>query len=88
MVGMMLHQDASRRVRLEGHGPLDLVPRSSPGSSPGTTLDDASSEVYSAFLVEEEGTVSSFLGLIEPIAAKGLFCSLYCRPRQPLFSHA
>ena len=58
---------------LEGHGPLDLVP----GSGPETTLDDASSEVYSAFLVEEEGTVSSFLGLIETIAAKGLFCSLY-----------
>ena len=27
--------------------------------------------------MEEEGTVSSFLGLIETIAAKGLFCSLY-----------
>ena len=48
-------------------GPLDLV----------VTLDDATSEIYSAFLVEEEGTVSSFLGLIETIAAKGLFCSLY-----------
>ena len=32
---------------------------------------------YSAFLVEEEGTASSFRGLIETIAAKGLFCSLY-----------
>ena len=67
MVGMMLHQDASRHAWLEGHGPLDLV----------VTLDDATSEIYSAFLVEEEGTVSSFLGLIETIAAKGLFCSLY-----------
>ena len=67
MVGMMLHQDASTHVWLFGQGPLDLV----------VTLDDASSEIYSAILVEEEGTVSSFLGLIETIAEKGLFCSLY-----------
>jgi transposase len=67
MVGMMLHQDASRHSWLEGRAPLDLV----------VTLDDATSEIYSAFLVEEEGTVSSFRGLIETIAAKGLFCSLY-----------
>ncbi len=67
MVGMMLHQDASTHVWLLGQGPLDLV----------VTLDDATSEIYSAILVEEEGTVSSFLGLIETIAAKGLFCSLY-----------
>ena len=67
MVGMMLHQDASRYAWLEGCGPLDLV----------VTLDDATGEIYSAFLVEEEGTVSSFLGLIETIAKKGLFCSLY-----------
>jgi hypothetical protein len=40
-------------------------------------MDDATGEVYSAILVEEEGTVSSFLGLIETIADKGLFCSLY-----------
>ena len=64
---MMLHQDASRHAWLEGSGPLDLV----------VTLDDATGEIYSAFLVEEEGTVSSFLGLIETIAKKGLFCSLY-----------
>ena len=67
MVGMMLHQDASRHAWLDGCGPLDLV----------VTLDDATGEIYSAFLVEEEGTVSSFLGLIETIAKKGLFCSLY-----------
>jgi hypothetical protein len=40
-------------------------------------LDDATSEIYSAFLIEEEGTASSFLGLHELIAAKGLFFSLY-----------
>jgi transposase len=67
MVGMMLHQDASTHVWLLGQGPLDLV----------VTLDDATSAIYSAILLEEEGTISSFRGLIETIAAKGLFCSLY-----------
>lgn len=65
--GMLLHQDASRHAWLEGQPPLDLV----------VTLDDATSEVYSAFLVEEEGTASSFRGLAEVVAAKGLFCALY-----------
>ena len=32
---------------------------------------------YSAFLVEEEGTASSFRGLREVVATHGLFCSLY-----------
>ena len=64
---MMLHQDGSTHPWLEGSGPLDLI----------VTLDDASSEIYSAFLVEEEGTASSFSGLLEVIAAKGLPCSLY-----------
>jgi transposase len=67
MVGMMLHQDGSPHAWLNGRAPLDLI----------VTLDDATSEIYSAFLVEEEGTMSSFLGLIETIAAKGLFCSFY-----------
>jgi hypothetical protein len=67
MIGMMLHQDASRHVWLAGSGPLDLV----------VTMDDATNHIYSAILVEEEGTASSFAGLIETIAAKGLFCSLY-----------
>ena len=40
-------------------------------------LDDATSEVFSAYLVEEEGTASVLLGLKEIIAAEGLFCSLY-----------
>jgi transposase len=65
--GMLLHQDASPHVWIEGLGALDLV----------VTMDDATSEITSAFLVEEEGTQSSFKGLIETIQAKGLFCSLY-----------
>ena len=67
MVGMMLHQDASRHAWLADRAPLDLV----------VTLDDATSAIASAVLVEEEGTASSFAGLAETIAAHGLFCSLY-----------
>jgi hypothetical protein len=44
-VGMMLHQDASRFAWLAGQPELDLI----------ETMDDASREIYSAFLVEEEG---------------------------------
>lgn len=38
---------------------------------------DATSEIYSAFFVEEEGTLSSFQGVREVIETKGLFSSLY-----------
>ena len=47
------------------------------GRSISSSLDDATSEIYSAILVEEEGIVSSFDGLIETIGVKGPFCSLY-----------
>ncbi|MGH7024933.1 MAG: ISNCY family transposase [Caulobacteraceae bacterium] len=67
MVGMMLHQDASKHAWIAGLGALDLV----------VTMDDATSEIYSAVLVLEEGTMSTFQGLIETIAGQGLFCSLY-----------
>ncbi len=65
-VGMMLHQDGSSHEWLAGRQ-LDLI----------VTLDDATSEIYSAFLVEEEGTASSFRALLEVFAANGLACSLY-----------
>lgn len=64
--GMMLHQDGSTHEWVPGCQ-WDLI----------ATLDDATSELYSAFFVEEEGTMSSFLGLREVIEAKGLFSSLY-----------
>jgi hypothetical protein len=41
------------------------------------TLDDATSAVYSGFLVAEEGTASSFRARSEVIAEHGLFCELY-----------
>ena len=66
--GMMLHQDASRFAWLPGDGrQYDLV----------VTLDDATSALYSAFLVEEEGTASTFCGLLEVFVAHGLACALY-----------
>ena len=65
--GMMLHQDGSRHDWLTNGSPLDLI----------VTMDDATSTVYSAFLVEEEGTASSFRGLMETFAGKGLPSSLY-----------
>jgi transposase len=68
MAGMMLHQDGSRHAWLPGDArAYDLI----------VTLDDATSAIYSAFLVEEEGTASSFRGLGEVIAGHGLFCTLY-----------
>jgi transposase len=68
LIGMMLHQDASRFAWLAGDQPqYDLV----------VTLDDATSAIYSAFLVEEEGTASSLRGIAEVIDRHGLFCELY-----------
>lgn len=65
--GMMLHQDGSRHEWLAGQPLLDLI----------VTMDDATSTIYSAFLVEEEGTASSLQGLTETFCAHGLPSSLY-----------
>jgi hypothetical protein len=40
-------------------------------------MDDATSEHYSMFFVEEEGTQSSFQGITDVIEAHGVFASLY-----------
>jgi transposase len=40
-------------------------------------LDDATNEIYSAYLVEEEGTLTCMQGLMEVAEHQGLFCSLY-----------
>jgi transposase len=66
--GMLLFQDGSTHRWIAGLGrDLDLV----------VTLDDATGAIYSAILVEEEGTMSSFLGLAETIAEQGLFRAFY-----------
>jgi len=64
--GMMIHQDGSRHEWVVGRA-WDLI----------VTMDDATNEHYSMFLVAEEGTGSSFQGVAEVIRAKGLFCSFY-----------
>jgi transposase len=66
--GMLLFQDGSthRWIALRDCD-LDLI----------VTLDDATGAIHSAILVAQEGTASSFLGLAETIAAKGLFRALY-----------
>ena len=65
--GMLLFQDGSSHPWLDGQPALDLI----------VTMDDANNEVYSAFLVAQEGTDSSFRGLAEVIERHGLFCSFY-----------
>lgn len=64
--GMMLHQDGSTHEWVPGCQ-WDLI----------VTLDDATTELYSAFFVEEEGTMSSLQGLRAVIETQGLFSSLY-----------
>jgi hypothetical protein len=66
--GMLVFQDGSTHrwiAALDRN--LDLI----------VTLDDATGTIYSAILVDEEGTMSSFLGLSETIARHGLFGALY-----------
>jgi hypothetical protein len=65
--GMMLHQDGSRHEWLEGQPALDLI----------VTLDDATGAIYSAFLIEAEGTASTFRALKEVFGRHGLPMSLY-----------
>jgi hypothetical protein len=66
--GMLLFQDGSTHRWIGAlDRDLDLV----------VTLDDATGAIYSAFLVEQEGTMSSFCGIAETIAVHGLFRSFY-----------
>jgi hypothetical protein len=65
-IGMMLHQDGSTHEWVP-EKLWDLI----------VTMDDATSEHYSMFFVDEEGTQSSFQGVHEVIKQHGLFASLY-----------
>ena len=64
--GMMLHQDGSTHQWVPDVY-WDLI----------VTMDDATNEHYSMRFVEQEGTLSSFLGVRDVMEQKGLFCSLY-----------
>ena len=65
--GMLLHIDGSKHQWLNDERWHDLI----------VILDDATSEIYYAQLVEEESTRTVMAGLREGIESKGLFCALY-----------
>ena len=67
MAGMLLHIDGSKHRWLGNEAWYDLI----------VILDDATSQIYYAQLVEEESTRTVMAGLWEVIANQGLFCSLY-----------
>jgi len=68
MRGMMLFCDGSTHAWLPLTGQTqDLI----------AFIDDATSEVYSAYLVPQEGTLTVMRGLKEVLQREGLFCSLY-----------
>jgi hypothetical protein len=64
---MLLHIDGSRHQWFQDERWYDLI----------VILDDATSEIYYAQLVEEESTATVMAGLKEVIERKGLFCALY-----------
>jgi transposase len=67
MAGMLLHIDGSKHQWFGDERWHDLI----------VILDDATSEIYYAQLVEEESTRTVMDGLREVILNKGLFCALY-----------
>lgn len=65
--GMLLHLDGSSHAWFQDHRKYDLL----------VILDDATSEIYYAQLVEEESTATVMTALREVIERKGAFCALY-----------
>jgi transposase len=65
--GMRLHIDGSHHRWFQDERWYDLI----------VILDDASSEIYYAQLVEEESTATVMTALREVVESKGLFCALY-----------
>jgi len=65
--GMLLHVDGSKHQWFNDERWYDLI----------VILDDATSEIYYAQLVEEESTATVMAGLRAVIEAKGVFCALY-----------
>jgi len=65
--GMLLHIDGSRHQWFQDERWYDLI----------VILDDASSEIYYAQLVEEESTATVMAAVKEVIERKGVFCALY-----------
>ena len=65
--GMLLHIDGSRHRWFQDERWYDLI----------VLLDDASSEIYYAQLVEEESTATVMAAVREVVERRGLFCALY-----------
>jgi len=65
--GMLVHLDGSSHAWLGDGRRYDLL----------VVLDDATSEIYYAQLVEEESTRTVLAALREVVEKKGLFCALY-----------
>jgi transposase len=65
--GMLLHIDGSHHRWFQDERWYDLI----------VILDDATSEIYYAQLVEEESSITVLVALREVIERKGLFCALY-----------
>src|ERR1700719_603244 len=65
--GMLLHLDGSSHAWFQDDRRYDLL----------VILDDATSEIYYAQLVEEESTVTVMRALREVVERKGVFCALY-----------
>jgi transposase len=65
--GMLLHLDGSSHAWFQDDRRFDLL----------VILDDATSEIYYAQLVEEESTATVMTALREVIERKGAFCALY-----------
>ena len=75
---MLLHIDGSRHQWFQDERWYDLI----------VILDDATSEIYYAQLVEEESTRTVMAGLREVIERKGVFCALVQRSGQPFLADA
>lgn len=67
MIGMLLHIDGSEHRWFGDDRSYELI----------VIMDDATSEIYYAQLVEAESTHSVMVALREVIETRGLFCSLY-----------
>ena len=64
---MLLHIDGSKHRWFQDDRYYDLI----------VIMDDATSEIYYAQLVEEESTATVMTALREVIEQKGAFCALY-----------
>lgn len=67
MAGMLLHIDGSQHRWLGSDQWYDLI----------VVLDDATSEVYYAQLVDQESTLTVLAALREVVEKHGVFCALY-----------